>query len=98
LNINKTTQISILYKSNMPNKTVPNKSKPTKEMAVSKDELYISNEAKLFQFAYQAIKDTPDIREDKVERIKNGIDAGTYNVDSEKVAEKIMASLFDIKL
>ena len=44
----------------------------------------------------QLIQSTPDIREGRVEEIRSMIQAGTYNVRGEQIAEKIISgSLVD---
>lgn len=54
------------------------------------DQLNISNTARDFQVAMTAVKDNPEIREDKVNRIKQEIQAGTYEIDAKKIAGKMM--------
>ena len=58
-----------------------------------RDELNISNEAKDFQVAMKALRNTSDVRKDKVEEIKRQIEAGTYDVDSGKIVDKIISDL-----
>lgn len=58
-----------------------------------RDELKLSNEAKDFQIAMEAIKKVPDIRKDKVDAIKSQINSGTYHVDSGKIVEKIFQDI-----
>lgn len=58
------------------------------------DKIELSREAKDFQVALQAYRELPEIRESKVEEIKSKIAAGTYSVDAEQVADKIVESLF----
>jgi anti-sigma28 factor (negative regulator of flagellin synthesis) len=36
------------------------------------------------------VRSTPDIREFRVEQVRRSIEAGTYNVKAEKIAEKII--------
>lgn len=54
------------------------------------DELSLSNTAKDYQVAMNAIRNIPDIRKEKVEAIKEQIKSGTYVIDSGKIAEKIL--------
>ena len=55
------------------------------------DTCEISKEAmELYEFAKQAVDSAPDIREDKVEDIKNRLDNGTYDVSVEALANKII--------
>ncbi|WP_077369557.1 flagellar biosynthesis anti-sigma factor FlgM [Anaerosalibacter sp. Marseille-P3206] len=58
-----------------------------------KDELKLSEKAIEFQNAVNSLKDIPDIRKDKVEKIKHEIKTGTYKVDGEKIVEKMMGNI-----
>lgn len=44
------------------------------------------------RFAAEVVANEPDIRAEKVERIKKLFESGQYNVPPEKVAEKLLAS------
>ena len=44
------------------------------------------------KFAAEVVASEPDVRSEKVDRIKKLFDAGQYNVSPEKVAEKLFAS------
>ncbi len=68
----------------------------TKKTEIKKDELLLSNEAKDIQYAYKLVRQAPDIRKEKVQQLKNQIKTGTYNVNLEEVAEKIVSSI-DLK-
>jgi negative regulator of flagellin synthesis FlgM len=54
------------------------------------DNLQMSEQGKLFQTALNAIKNTPDVREEKVAEIKEAIKTNTYNVSGSEIAEKII--------
>lgn len=56
------------------------------------DKLKISEKALDFQYALQKLKDVEDIRMEKTVNIKNQIKTGLYEIDNEKIAEKIMDS------
>ena len=83
---------------------VYNKNSGVKKVKVDKtnkdiDQIKISEKAMDFQYALQKLKETDDIRMEKVDNIKKQIDAGTYHVDSEKIAERMIDSAnFDIKI
>ena len=47
-----------------------------------------------FANALNAIKNTPEVRIDKVASIKNEIEAGTYLTSSNDIANKILSSIF----
>lgn len=69
--------------------------KPHKTQGTAKagrmDEVQISSFGKVMQTAKQAVKDAPDIREDKTAPLKAQINAGTYNVSGEDFASKLLA-------
>ncbi|WP_053983197.1 flagellar biosynthesis anti-sigma factor FlgM [Niameybacter massiliensis] len=60
------------------------------------DEVQLSTLAKDYQYALNAAKKLPDVRQKEVDTIKERISSGTYNVDMQEVSEKIM-SRFDMK-
>lgn len=72
----------------------------TKSSRLSRnDELSLSDVAKDYQLAMNAIKRVPDIRKEKVEAIKEQIRTGTYVIDAGKIAEKILENVnFDKKV
>lgn len=62
----------------------------TKSISDVKDNFEISDVAKVFQVAKQAVSATPDVREDKVAEIKAKMASGNYTVTPEDFAEKVM--------
>jgi negative regulator of flagellin synthesis FlgM len=50
----------------------------------------MSRQAQELQNARKALEDIPDVREDKVARIKKQIENGTYEIDAEETAEKMI--------
>ena len=67
-----------------------NTSKLKKEAAHSfSDQLQISSLGKDIQIAKQAVFNSPDVREDVVASIKERVDAGTYRVNSDSLADKL---------
>ncbi len=61
-----------------------------KQEVTSADKVEISSEARDFQAVLNAIKLTPDVREEKVDEIKKKIDSGTYNISGRDVVEKLI--------
>lgn len=57
------------------------------------DKLEFSQTAKSYQTAKAAVADASDVRADKVAAIKAQMAAGTYQVDLEAVADKIMGNM-----
>ncbi|MCF6463966.1 flagellar biosynthesis anti-sigma factor FlgM [Clostridium sp. Cult1] len=93
MKINKTEKILQIYNDMRDNKIKSNKN------TLGKDELEVSEKAKDYQFAINKLKEVPDIRKDKVDRIKKDINSGNYNVEGKKIAEKIYESAnFDKKI
>jgi negative regulator of flagellin synthesis FlgM len=54
------------------------------------DRLEISVRSREIAHLDELIRSTPDVREDKIEKVRKEIEAGTYNVKAEKIAEKIL--------
>ena len=52
-----------------------------------------SNTAKTYQTARTAVSEASDVREDKIADIKARMAAGTYNISSEAVADKILNNI-----
>ena len=57
------------------------------------EQIAISSKAKDMQKATEAGNAAPDIRTEKVERIKNEIARGDYRVSSEDLAEKVLENI-----
>jgi len=66
--------------------------------ASSQDVLNLSEEAGEYRVAYRALAALPEIREEKVARLKQEIREGTYGVDGQAVAEKMIDRLLLDKL
>ncbi len=57
----------------------------------------LSSNVKDLQYIKKAVDELPDVREDKVLDLKKQINEGTYNVNGEKLAEKMLGeSMLDI--
>lgn len=56
------------------------------------DKVSFSNFGQDMQIAKNALKDVPDIREDKVSELSARIANGTYNVSPESFADKLVAA------
>lgn len=82
-------QITQMYQATKAAKTT------AKGKTASSDVFEISQTGKSLQVAKQAVKDAPDVREDKVNRIKEQLASGTYNVSAEEFADKILNSYFN---
>lgn len=80
------------------NKVEMNKTKATKAK-MGKDEIKFSDRAMDYKFAMEKIKETPDMRMDKVEKLKEEIKSGNYNISAREIVDKIYENLnFDKKI
>lgn len=69
------------------------KTSPKKELQKNvggKDAMNVSQEAKTFSAILQAVKKSPEIREEKVNALKASIENNTYKIDNEKLADKLI--------
>lgn len=62
-----------------------------------KDVVSISGQAKDYQTVIKALREVPDIRQDKVNELAEKYQAGSYGVDGRDVADRILKSTFDSK-
>lgn len=98
-NINKIGGVSGVYK----NQKVEAKKDASGAAPVKgkKDEVQISKEAMDFQLVMKAAKvarDIPEVREEVIAPIKEKLDSDTYEVDSNGIADKLLARKFNIKI
>jgi len=63
-----------------------------------KDVVSISGQGKDYQLALKSLKDIPDIRSEKIERILQSYESGNYAVKGEDIASKIFSSILDKKV
>lgn len=87
MNINRIDKILQVYNTQGIKKTENGK------VNAKKDELKLSGKALEYQFAVNSLKDVPDTRTELVEKIKEEIKAGTYEVDGKKIVEKMMENI-----
>lgn len=67
-----------------------NKVETAKPSGLKSDKIEISSSAKEFQIALSELKKLPELREAKVNELREQINAGNYKVDSAKIAEAIL--------
>jgi negative regulator of flagellin synthesis FlgM len=69
-------------------------SRPQKtEATQTADNIVVSQKARLMQKASQVIAETPDVRQDKVDPLKEAVDSGSYPVNAQKVANSMIANM-----
>jgi negative regulator of flagellin synthesis FlgM len=67
-----------------------------KEKVSKNDGVELSSEARYYAIARQALQKLPEIDEAKVAELKQAVKSGTYRVNHEEVAEKILEeNIFD---
>ncbi len=81
------SQVNSVYRNNQKTKT------QAAAKVSPKDALYISDTGKDYQSARMAVQSASDIREDKVADIRSRIQNGSYDVDEDAFAEKILSKL-----
>ena len=83
------------YVNNVQDKktSAPPKNKAA-DPGVKTDTVDISDTAKRVSSAREELDRIPDVREDKVAELKAQIENGTYKVDSEKIADKMLKEGF----
>lgn len=66
--------------------------------AAERDSFELSSVGKDIQTAKQAAAASSDVRMDRVEALKAQMAAGTYNVSTEKLADKLIGDYFGVSL
>ena len=69
-----------------------NSQKANKTASMGSDQLSISQAGYSHQTAKKAVAEASDVREDKVAKLKAQIQAGTYSVDPEAFANKLLGN------
>ena len=65
--------------------------------AAPEEKVNLSTKARDIQQLQDAVNQLPDVREDKVRELKDRVDRGAYDVNGQKIAEKMVSeSLLDI--
>ena len=87
---NKVIQDRIKVKAKESVKSGSTSSSSAAKGAQATEHIALSSKAKDIQKAHEAVKNSSDIRVDKVERVKTEIAEGRFHVDSNELAEKIL--------
>lgn len=84
-------KISQMYQTSKPKRT-------TGSVAGSfQDSLEISQMGKDFQIAKKAVQEASDVRQDKVDAIRQQLASGTYSVTGEDMADRLVERYFDYR-
>ncbi len=93
MKINKTNKILQIYNNAEFNRLRKGKGK------FEKDTIDFSEKAMDYQFAINKLKEVPEMRMDKVEKLKKQVQSGNYNIEGRKIVEKMYESInFDKKI
>ena len=72
----------------------PSQEKPREEQAAGGlDVIHLSPQARLMQKGSQVVAETPEVRQEKVMALQDSVQQGTYEVNTQKVANKMLADL-----
>ncbi len=85
------SQIQQVYKPTHVNKTA------AAAGVYRNDQVQISSIGKDMQIAKSAVASAPDIREDLVNSVKQKIQNGTYAVDTESFADKLLSKYAELR-
>ncbi|MGN0482619.1 MAG: flagellar biosynthesis anti-sigma factor FlgM [Lachnospiraceae bacterium] len=77
-------QIAQIYKTKQVSAT------KSVSAVAKKDEFVMSQTGRDYQIAKQALADAPEIRKDKVAKLKSQIESGEYHVDAGDFAGKLL--------
>jgi negative regulator of flagellin synthesis FlgM len=88
---NKTIQDSV----KVGGKTVTGKSQGVASSSSSSEQIAISSKAKNIQKASEVVNAAPDIRTEKVDRVKDQIANGNYHISSEQLAKKVLENIIN---
>ncbi|MCG8502601.1 MAG: flagellar biosynthesis anti-sigma factor FlgM [Firmicutes bacterium] len=70
----------------------------TKGIKGKKDVVSLSRQARDHQSALKAVRQCPDVREERVKALERKLAGGTYNVTGEDVADKLINKFIDKKI
>jgi len=68
------------------------KTKGATNVGMKSDKIEISQSSKDFQIAMDAFKKLPDVRQEKVDQVKDSIDKGNYKPSAEDILKKMMSN------
>ncbi|MDD2902934.1 MAG: flagellar biosynthesis anti-sigma factor FlgM [Syntrophales bacterium] len=63
------------------------------EATQNADNIQLSQRARLMQKASKVIAETPDVRQERIDPLKEAVDQGSYPVDPQKVANSMIANM-----
>jgi len=67
--------------------------KSTESQSAGTDSIFVSQQARLMHKAAEVISETPDVRQEKVDPLREAVTQGTYAPNSIKVANGLLANM-----
>lgn len=65
----------------------------TEPAAMARDKIEISDQARDFQTAMKAFKELPEVRQQKLDELREQIGSGEYKPSAETVADKLLEAI-----
>ena len=92
MNVNQVSRSLEIYQSTIPSKPVSQIRKP---VAKGNDTMILSEAARDFKTVLDALKNVPDVREDRVTALKDKISSDNYKVDAGEISNRIIRSYME---
>jgi negative regulator of flagellin synthesis FlgM len=71
--------------------------KPTEKSSGEMDVIHLSPQSRLMQKASEVVYQTPEVRSEKVSALQESVQGGTYEVDTLKVANRLITEIIQEK-
>lgn len=68
---------------------------PETERGAQDDRVSLSNESRDMQIAEDAVNAVSDVRQDKVDAIKEAVESDNYEIDPGKIADRMIGAIID---
>lgn len=68
------------------------------KLSLGRDDIKISNKAKDYSVAMNALKNIPDIRQDRVDEVAKKLANNEYEVSGDDIADKILNDSFEASI
>ena len=86
-------QIQTILNAYSDNKSVRNVKTEKSTSLQQKDQVVLSSQAQEFAHILQSIKNSSEVREEKVKELAEKINSGNYKVTSQEVADKMIGRI-----
>lgn len=92
MNINSINRSLEIYQNSIPVKPAATVRKP---MSKGNDTMTLSETARDFKTVMDALKNAPDVREDRVASLREQVASNNYNINADDISERILQANFD---